>query len=1517
MSIDSVPLIIDNFDSKLNQDDLFLIGDSLIQNKGLISHHLDSANNFYLNGIKQIITQGFKIQKDIYNRRKQTPEDIDIEWISCEVIPTDVQLKQPTTLQYRTGKDTVLFPKDALAKEKIYSGSLTIGCDIKAIAHLKNGTTVERIDRINNFKISKVPIIKNSIMCNTYGKSREALMQMGEDPSDPGGYFIVKGEWAVDCVESLAYNQPRIYINEGYGKSRIRCEFLSKPGDAYQNSEYLMIRYFNDNSLTIEIARDKLKDIQIPFYLLFRALGWASDKELLDWIVCEYDTEFNKQILDNIIGAINAKYNKVIYKSQYDQIEACKIIIGLVPEEQYKNLELKTKPENYANAINDLMRILDTYLLPHIGLSSESRNDKLQFLALLIRKVMMVYLRYIPPTDRDGYRIKRIHSAGDNYAKVFKTFFNKAVVMPIKRRMFKDFNSAPFSHVNLSNMVKSAIFADVFERLIVQTITSGNKANLKIGKKNVVNRLSAQQLHRKNQLNMLATMRQVSATSADSAKQSERASEMRRVHMSTVGYICVIHSPTEGEKVGINKQLAIFATIAPASSSEVLKKILLTDALLLNGPLLTPLSISKQMLARVFVNGHLIGYVADSINLINKYRQLRRELKINPHTTIHWDNIQNEVHFFVDTGRVTRPLIIVYNNKRDKCVNIKKDKGKSSESFIQGIAITQADIVGLYTNHKSIDDLLREQKIEYITPEEQENCYICHSYEQLISDKHNELHEYTHCDIPQAILGLTALTAPYGNHNQTPRVTYQTAQAKQTCGHFALNWPYRMDKETFLQYVNEMPLIRTAANKYIFPNGNNVMVAITIYTGFNQEDSIILNKAAIERGLFDGSKFTFYKTEIEQKEELGNPDASKTEGLKSANYEKLVNGVVPKGTHIHEDDVIIGKYMANTKGREEKYQYSDHSVIYKDDEEAIVHNVIVDRNEDDVQFCKVALRKIRPVAIGDKFCLKPDSEVLTNKGWISLTNLDINDAKVATMDPITHALHYVNAVDKHVFDYDSDIDGKLYSLDSQQINIICTPNHRNYVKIDEQHRSNIHNAHAINNFTLIEAKDIIGKLVQYKKNCINTYKTYEEARTNLELTVNDRLPAYVWSLSMQECRQMINRLFTNKTYKTNNMELVDDIQRLALHAGLSANIKASSDAEYYLVLNTELTMIQNENEPYVGETMNIRQAFQAEKVNNYTEKWIDYKGQVMCIEVPETHLFYYRENKLSPPCWTGNSSRSGQKGIAALLMREADMPFTKDGIRPAILFNAHGIPSRMTVAQLLESLLGNICAIKGTHIDATMFKKVDIESIASELEQYGLNRYGYERMMSGITGEHIDVLTFFGPTFYQRLQKFVADAEYSVRNALTDAITNQPLDGMGSSGGLKLGEMERDVLASHGASKFLHEKFFKHSDGYTEYICRCGKPAIVNHESQIYKCRYCKDNADIAAVPTSWTSKLFMQEMESINIGIRRTLKPHVFQQQDDIDGIKSKIDAYTDKSIEELFRAREDGIDDNGMPDE
>ena len=147
------------------------------------------------------------------------------------------------------------------------------------------------------------------------------------------------------------------------------------------------------------------------------------------------------------------------------------------------------------------------------------------------------------------------------------------------------------------------------------------------------------------------------------------------------------------------------------------------------------------------------------------------------------------------------------------------------------MALTNEHIKKLYQKKITIMDLLRERVIEYISPEEQENYLLCPMLDVLNEDKNNELNEYTHCDISQNILGLTALTSPYANHNAVPRLAYQTSQAKQTCGLFALNWPYRCDKDTFLQYNCETPIIRTMANMYTFPNGSNVICAIMCNTG--------------------------------------------------------------------------------------------------------------------------------------------------------------------------------------------------------------------------------------------------------------------------------------------------------------------------------------------------------------------------------------------------------------------------------------------------------------------------------------------------------------------------------------------------------------------------------------------------------------------------------------------------------------------------------------------------------------
>jgi DNA-directed RNA polymerase II subunit RPB2 len=300
-------------------------------------------------------------------------------------------------------------------------------------------------------------------------------------------------------------------------------------------------------------------------------------------------------------------------------------------------------------------------------------------------------------------------------------------------------------------------------------------------------------------------------------------------------------------------------------------------------------------------------------------------------------------------------------------------------------------------------------------------------------------------------------------------------------------------------------------------------------------------------------------------------------------------------------------------------------------------------------------------------------------------------------------------------------------------------------------------------------------------------------------------------------------------------------------------------------------MTQN-NEPEVNDSKTPQEEF-----------YYGFKGKVYCLEIPNTHqhVYYSRESNVLPAVWSGNSSRAGQKGTCGVLLDEADMPRTREGIAPAIIMNPHCIPSRMTIGQLIEALVACLGAERCAQIDATFFKKVDIESIALLLEQLGLDKYGKHRLYNGMTGEYIDCMIFMNPTYIQRLQKFCIDSLYGVSSGPSDAITRQPLDGKGSNGGLRIGEMERDVIVSHSAMKFMTEKFFSHSDGFTHHVCRCGKAATVNVAKGIYKCNYCKDNADIVAYNTSWSSKLFIQELESMNVGIRQKPDPFTYDTVD------------------------------------
>ena len=234
------------------------------------------------------------------------------------------------------------------------------------------------------------------------------------------------------------------------------------------------------------------------------------------------------------------------------------------------------------------------------------------------------------------------------------------------------------------------------------------------------------------------------------------------------------------------------------------------------------------------------------------------------------------------------------------------------------------------------------------------------------------------------------------------------------------------------------------------------------------------------------------------------------------------------------------------------------------------------------------------------------------------------------------------------------------------------------------------------------------------------------------------------------------------------------------------------------------------------------------------------------------------------------ASRSAQKGTIGMIYNNEDMPFTKDGITPDIIMNPHAIPSRMTMAQLMECIMGKAACHIGSFGDATPFTSCSVESISKVLEESGMERYGNEILYNGRTGEQIKTEIFIGPTYYQRLKHMVTDKLHSRgSNGPIVMLTRQPSEGRARNGGLRLGEMERDALLSHGMSGFLKERMLDVSDNYRIFVCKnCGINANVNPEKNIYKCNNCS-NIDITQIRIPYAFKLLSQELFTMNIMMR------------------------------------------------
>jgi DNA-directed RNA polymerase II subunit RPB2 len=230
-------------------------------------------------------------------------------------------------------------------------------------------------------------------------------------------------------------------------------------------------------------------------------------------------------------------------------------------------------------------------------------------------------------------------------------------------------------------------------------------------------------------------------------------------------------------------------------------------------------------------------------------------------------------------------------------------------------------------------------------------------------------------------------------------------------------------------------------------------------------------------------------------------------------------------------------------------------------------------------------------------------------------------------------------------------------------------------------------------------------------------------------------------------------------------------------------------------------------------------------------------------------------------------SRHGQKGTNGIQFRQEDMPFSRDGIVPDLIINPHAIPSRMTVAHLIETLAGKVACFTGREVDATPFCSVVVEELANALHQLKFQRYGNECLYNGHTGLPLDHLIFFGPTYYQRLKHLSGDKIHARPRGPLQPLVRQPTEGRAHEGGLRFGEMERDCMLSYGASQWLRERLFRVSDYYSVHVCDlCGTICAADTVMHVYKCTGCDNSDRFSHVLMPYACKLLFQELMSMAI---------------------------------------------------
>ena len=833
---------------------------------------------------------------------------------------------------------------------------------------MTGGNTQKRVHTLEKILLGKFPIMLQSNHCVLSGLPKEVKHTMGECSNDLGGYFVIDGKEKT-VVSQEKFGDNMLYIKESTddkylysAEIRSVSENVSKPIRTMSVKIMAPTNKYTFNNIVVNIPNVRAP---VPLFILFRALGFASDKEIIT--MCLLDIEKYENMVDLFIPSVH---------------DAGGI---LTQRNALKYIALLTKGKTVSHALE----ILCDYFLPHVG--ENNYTQKAYYLGYIVFRLLSVYKKIEEPTDRDNFKYKRIELVGSLIYDLFREYYSiqlRTIHLEFEKRAH--YNQAIYAN-NLFGLITQN-YKEIFrERIVEAGFKKAFKGNW--GAHSHTKRIGVlQDLNRLSHNTMLSHLRKTNLPLDATAK----VVGPRVLHSTQWGMFDPIDTP-DGGNIGLHKHMSIASYITQGYSRNTIIQWLRekVDMKLIEDS--TPIILSTM--SKVIINGLWIGAINEPIETIAKFKLYRRNGLIPIYTSISFDYRLNTVYIYTDAGRICRPVF--YKDDETNKMSFMKDamiKRIEDGNFkwtelisgfnakkVEGFQPNQYKLYELFELYENIDSESNPAKlkrflddkaiIDYIDTNETESSIIALNKEALDKKEHN----YTHMEIHESLLfGVMCNLINFPENNPATRNSFSCGQSKQACSMYHTNHRMRMDKTAVVLNSGQNPLVKTRYLEHINdeknPYGENAIVAVMCYTGYNVEDAILINEGALNRGLFRTTYYSTYETH-EEKSKSGEStsqhvllnienDSAITGTKMGYDYSKLdKHGLVKENTELNDKTIVIGMASYDTSNPNQKI---DMSKSTKKGQLGIVDKTFITEGEEGTRIAKVRVREERIPNIGDK-----------------------------------------------------------------------------------------------------------------------------------------------------------------------------------------------------------------------------------------------------------------------------------------------------------------------------------------------------------------------------------------------------------------------------------------------------------------------------------------------------------------------------------------------------------------------